>query len=86
MYFQLQIPELASFWLISTLLQFPLQIFLVFDRNLKNELHEKIFNAMTLLFLLVEILIGTFVLKQLADRYAKNFYMAQIYGIKSTLL
>ncbi|OXU25970.1 hypothetical protein TSAR_009289 [Trichomalopsis sarcophagae] len=80
-----KIPELASFWLISTLLQFPLEMFLVFDRNSVHQLNERIFNGFALGLLIIEIITGTIVLKTSADHHAKRFYMAQMYGIDDTL-
>ncbi|KAJ8676564.1 hypothetical protein QAD02_012351 [Eretmocerus hayati] len=80
-----KIPELASFWLISTLLQFPLEMFLVFDRNSVHKSNEKIFNGIALIFLIIETVAGTIVLKRSADHHAKRFYMAQMYGIDDTL-
>lgn len=81
----LQIPELASFWLISTLLQLPLELFLVFDKNSIHQSNERLFNGIALGFLNIEILAGTIVLKKSADHHAKRFYMAQMYGIEDTI-
>ncbi|CAB0042264.1 unnamed protein product [Trichogramma brassicae] len=80
-----RIPELASFWLISTLLQLPLELFLVFDRNSTYLPNERIANSVALAFLAVEIVTGTIVLKISADHHAKRFYMAQLYGIEDTI-
>ncbi|XP_014209124.1 transmembrane protein 17B [Copidosoma floridanum] len=80
-----KIPELASFWLISTLLQFPLLMFLVFDRNSMYYRNERIINGIALAFLTAEIVTGTIVLKMSADYHAKRFFMAQMYGIDNTL-
>ena len=71
--------------MISTLLQFPLVTFLVLDKNLANSIIEKVFNIIALIFLVVEIITGTYVLKKSADHHAKRFYMAQMYGIDDTI-
>ncbi|XP_058810699.1 transmembrane protein 17-like [Phymastichus coffea] len=80
-----KIPELASFWLMSLLLQLPLEMFLVFDRNSIYYPNERIFNVVAFTFLAIEIVTGTFVLKKSADHHAKRFYMAQMYGIEDTI-
>lgn len=81
----IKIPELASFWLISTLLQLPLEMFLIFDRKTIPELDEKIANYIAIFFLLVEITTGTMALRSLADSHAKRFYIAQLYGVDDKL-
>lgn len=76
-----QIPELASFWLISTLIHFPLEMFLLFDNKTIPHLSETIANSIMSFLLVVEIITATIALKQLANHHAKRFYIAQLYGI-----
>ncbi|GAB1865135.1 Transmembrane protein 17 [Camponotus japonicus] len=76
-----KIPELASFWLISTLIHFPLEMFLLFDNKTIPHLSETIANGVMSLLLVIEIITATIALKQLANHHAKRFYIAQLYGI-----
>lgn len=80
-----KIPELASFWLISTLLQLPLELFLIFDTKNIPDLSEKIANTLAIVFLLGEIITGTMALRNLADSHAKRFYIGQLYGVEDKL-
>lgn len=77
----LQIPELASFWLISTLIHFPLEMFLLFDSKTRPHLSETITNGIMAFLLVTEIITATVALKKSADHHAKRFYVAQLYGI-----
>ncbi|KAL6422969.1 hypothetical protein ACFW04_010459 [Cataglyphis niger] len=76
-----KIPELASFWLISTLIHFPLEMFLLFDSKTIPHLSETIANGVMSFLLVIEIITATIALKQLANHHAKRFYVAQLYGI-----
>lgn len=76
-----QIPELASFWLISTLIHFPLEMFLLFDSKTRPHLSETITNGIMAFLLVIEIVTATVALKKSADHHAKRFYMAQLYEI-----
>ncbi|XP_051153701.1 transmembrane protein 17-like isoform X2 [Leptopilina boulardi] len=81
----IKIPELATFWLISTLLQLPLEMFLILDPRNIPELNEKIANIIAIIFLLAEITTGTLALRNLADSHAKRFYIAQLYKVDDKL-
>ncbi|XP_011161462.2 transmembrane protein 17B-like [Solenopsis invicta] len=76
-----KIPELASFWLISTLIHFPLEMFLLFDSKTEPHLSETIINSIMAFLLVTEIITSTIALKKSADHHAKRFYVAQLYGI-----
>ncbi|XP_066583571.1 transmembrane protein 17B-like isoform X4 [Prorops nasuta] len=78
---QEKIPELASFWLLSTLIQFPLEIFLLLDNNTRFQIIRIAISGLMLSLLIIEIIAGTIALKTLADYHAKRFYVAQLYGI-----
>ncbi|KAK2583316.1 hypothetical protein KPH14_009318 [Odynerus spinipes] len=80
-----KIPELASFWLISTLIQLPLELFLLLDSRTMLQLSEKIVNSLMIIFLTIEIIAGTIALKNSANHHAKRFYIAQLYGIDDKL-
>lgn len=72
---------MASFWLISTLIQLPLELFLLLDGRTMLLLGERIVNSLMIFFLTIEIIAGTVALKNSADHHAKRFYIAQLYGI-----
>ncbi|KAL0108023.1 hypothetical protein PUN28_014944 [Cardiocondyla obscurior] len=76
-----KIPELASFWLISTLIHFPLEMFLLFDNKTRPHFSETIGNGVLALLLVTEIVTSTVALKRSADHHAKMFYIAQLYEI-----
>ncbi|XP_011066885.1 PREDICTED: transmembrane protein 17B-like isoform X2 [Acromyrmex echinatior] len=76
-----KIPELASFWLISTLIHFPLEMFLLFDSKTRPHFSEIIINSIMAFLLVTEIITATVALKKSADHHAKRFYVAQLYGI-----
>ncbi|KAI4500869.1 hypothetical protein M0802_004080 [Mischocyttarus mexicanus] len=77
-----KIPELASFWLISTLIQFPLELFLLLDSRTMLNFIEQIVNSVMVFFLSIEIIFGTIALKNSAYHHAKRFYIAQLYEIE----
>ncbi|XP_015181117.1 PREDICTED: transmembrane protein 17B-like isoform X2 [Polistes dominula] len=77
-----KIPELASFWLISTLIQFPLELFILLDSRTMLNFTEQIINSVMIFFLSIEIIFGTIALKNSAYHHAKRFYIAQLYGIE----
>ncbi|XP_015516776.1 transmembrane protein 17B [Neodiprion pinetum] len=80
-----KIPELACFWLISTLIQFPLQMFTLVDGRMLPGRGEHVVNSVMLVFLLTEIITGTIALRNSANHHAKRFYLAQLYEINEKL-
>ncbi|XP_046421804.1 transmembrane protein 17B-like isoform X2 [Neodiprion virginianus] len=80
-----KIPELACFWLISTLIQFPLQMFTLVDGRMLPGRGEHVVNSVMLVFLLTEIITGTIALRNSANHHAKRFYLAQLYEIDEKL-
>ncbi|EZA54134.1 hypothetical protein X777_05984 [Ooceraea biroi] len=76
-----KIPELASFWLVSTLIHFPLEMFLLLDKKTKAHISETIANGSMMFLLVIEIVTATVALRKLAEHHAKRFYVAQLYGI-----
>lgn len=76
-----RIPELASFWLTSALIQLPLQLFLLTGQQIESRPIEMAVGICMLFFLVAEILCGTAALRNAARRHAKRFYIAQVYGI-----
>ncbi|XP_008558414.1 transmembrane protein 17B isoform X1 [Microplitis demolitor] len=75
-----KIPELASFWLISALLQFPLMVFMLLDGNILIFFIEKASTGMMVLLVVFEIITGTIALNNIAAHHLKRFYMAQLCG------
>lgn len=75
-----KIPELASCWFISTLIRFPLEMFLLLDRGILSRFSEIFVNRVMISLLLVEIVTGILALKNLANYRAKTFYLMQIYN------
>ncbi|KAF7992674.1 hypothetical protein HCN44_005018 [Aphidius gifuensis] len=76
-----KIPELASFWLISTLIQFPLLMFIFLDSNMLPYFLERLATGMMISLVTIEIITGTVALKNIATHHSRRFYMAQLYGI-----
>ncbi|XP_034178053.2 transmembrane protein 17 isoform X1 [Osmia lignaria lignaria] len=75
-----KIPELASCWFISLLIQLPLEMFLLLDHELLPQYSETIINCVMVFLLVVEIFTGIIALKNLADYRAKTFYLMQLYN------
>lgn len=84
-YISTQIPELASFWLISTLIHFPLEMVLLFDSQTKSHVSETVANGIMMFLLVTEIVTATIALRNSANHHAKRFYVAQLYGIDDSI-
>ncbi|XP_026674424.1 transmembrane protein 17A-like, partial [Ceratina calcarata] len=78
-----KIPELASCWLISILIQFPLEMFLLCDHGMLPNSTEIFINSFMVCLLLIEIITGVIALKNLADHRAKVFYLTQLYSTQT---
>ncbi|XP_063974922.1 transmembrane protein 17B-like [Diachasmimorpha longicaudata] len=76
-----KIPELASFWLLSTLLQFPLMMFMFWDENMQLFFIERLATGLMIVLVIAEIISGTIALKNIAEHHSKRFYMSQLCGI-----
>ncbi|KAK9302734.1 hypothetical protein QLX08_005353 [Tetragonisca angustula] len=74
-----KIPELTSCWLISILIQLPLEAFLLFDRGISSHYSETLINFFMVCLLLIEIITGMIALMNLADHRAKVFYLMHLY-------
>ncbi|XP_003400170.1 transmembrane protein 17-like isoform X1 [Bombus affinis] len=75
-----KIPELTTCWLISILIQLPLEAFLLFDRGIPSHYSETFINSFMVCLLLIEIITGTIALMNLADHRAKVFYLMHLYN------
>lgn len=79
-----KIPELASCWLISILIQFPLEMLLLCDYAMLPNSTEIFINSLMVCLLLVEIITGVIALMNLADHRAKVFYLTQLYNTQTS--
>lgn len=80
----MQIPELAGFWMLSILLQFPLYTFLLVNPYLQPRPTELTLNSVMWLLLQSELVTGFFALKKAAYR-AKQYYSLKSH-LKSSYL
>lgn len=68
-----QIPELAVFWMLSALLQFPLQGFLLCNPIFRMNIFEQIIQGFMFFLLFVQLIAGFVALKRTAKYQAKDF-------------
>lgn len=78
-----KIPELTSCWLISILIQLPLEMYLLFDYWILFHYSEILVNSFMVCLLFIEIITGMIALKNLANHHAKVFYLMHLYGIRT---
>lgn len=62
-----QVPELAGFWMLSMLLQFPLQGFLLFNPSFRMYIFEKIVQSIMMFLLLMQLVTGFVALRAFAN-------------------
>ncbi|KAJ9590649.1 hypothetical protein L9F63_016320, partial [Diploptera punctata] len=72
-----KIPELAGFWMLSLLLQFPLQLFLFVNEETKPFPIERAVQGIMLSFLIVQLVSGFFALKNASRHQANRFHVMQ---------
>lgn len=75
-----QIPELAGFWMLSLLLQCPLQIFLLVNEGTSSQPAEEAVQAVMFIMLILELIFGFIALKQIAQHRANNFHLTQLHS------
>ncbi|XP_014280970.1 transmembrane protein 17B [Halyomorpha halys] len=73
-----KIADLAGFWLITFLLQSPLQTFLLFSAGLKTSLIEKIVQTIMCLFLLSQLLFGLIALRNSSKHSTLMFHSSNV--------
>ncbi|XP_064583310.1 transmembrane protein 17B-like [Zonotrichia leucophrys gambelii] len=73
----LQVPELAGFLLLSFLIQLPLLLFLLSDRQVIHLPLEVPLHSLFLAFLLLEIVAAFLVLRTMTKQLAAQFYLRQ---------
>ncbi|OAD52309.1 Transmembrane protein 17B [Eufriesea mexicana] len=75
-----KISELTSCWLISILIQLPLEVFLLFDHGILSHYSETFVNSFMVCLLVIEIITGMIALINLANHRAKVFYLTHLYN------
>lgn len=73
-----KIPETASFWLISVLLQTPLQLFLLLSPGVKSSVLERIMQSIMCIFLIVQIILGFIALRYTAKHSVRSFQFVNL--------
>ncbi|CAB4066617.1 TMEM17 [Lepeophtheirus salmonis] len=72
-----KVPELAGFWLLSIILQLPLQGFLLLNEDLIILPIERAGNIVMILLLISQLLAGLLALKRITRHQAKKFHLHQ---------
>lgn len=73
-----KVPELAGFWLLTVLLQFPMQGFLLFNEDLVILPMERATNVIMVAILVVELTVGFIALRRITKHQAKKFHLHQL--------
>ncbi|KAF7702042.1 transmembrane protein 17B [Silurus meridionalis] len=79
---QEKVPELAGFWLLSLLLQFPLILFLLFNEAILIQPLERGVHIVLALFILTEALSGFVALRAMVRHTESRFHLSQFNGIQ----
>ncbi|XP_072529820.1 transmembrane protein 17B [Salminus brasiliensis] len=79
---QEKVPELAGFWLLSLLLQFPLILFLLFNEAILIQPLERGVHIILALFILAEALSGFVALRAMVRHTESRFHLRQFNGIQ----
>ncbi len=77
-----QVPELAGFWLLTVLLQFPLQGFLLLNEDLIILPLERATNLVMVALNCVELISGFVALRRITRHQAKKFHLMQIQNVE----
>ncbi|XP_015432314.1 PREDICTED: transmembrane protein 17B-like [Dufourea novaeangliae] len=76
-----KISELAACWLIATLIQLPLEMFLIFHYGTLFQCNKVFVDCFLICLLFLEVITGAIALKNLADLHARTFYLMQLYNM-----
>ncbi|KAG7324029.1 hypothetical protein KOW79_012045 [Hemibagrus wyckioides] len=79
---QEKVPELAGFWLLSLLLQFPLILFQLFNEAILIQPLERGVHIVLALFILTEALSGFVALRAMVRHTESRFHLSQFNGIQ----
>ncbi|XP_018598859.2 transmembrane protein 17B [Scleropages formosus] len=83
---QEKVPELAGFWLLSILLQFPLILFQLFNEAILIQPLERGVHIVLALFLLAECLTGFAALRTMVRHSESHFHLTQFDGVQESFL
>ncbi len=73
-----KVPELAGFWLLTVLLQLPIQCFLFLNADLILLPLERAANAVMVALVLAELVVGFVALREITRHQAKKFHLMQL--------
>ena len=73
-----KVPELAGFWLLTVLLQLPMQGFLLFNEDLVILPMERAANLLMVTLVLIELVVGFIALRRITRYQAKKFHLHQL--------
>ncbi|KAM7003323.1 transmembrane protein 17B [Tautogolabrus adspersus] len=76
---QEKVPELAGFWLLSILLQFPLILFLLFNEAILIQPLERAVHIVLALFILSQALSGFVALRDMVRHTESQFHLRQFH-------
>ncbi|XP_076159566.1 transmembrane protein 17B isoform X1 [Alosa pseudoharengus] len=79
---QEKVPELAGFWLLSLLLQFPLILFQLFNESILVQPLERGVHIVLSLFVLTEALSGFVALREMVHHTESHFHLQQFAGVQ----
>ncbi|KAL2093298.1 hypothetical protein ACEWY4_010610 [Coilia grayii] len=74
---QEKVPELAGFWLLSLLLQFPLILFQLFNESILVQPLERGVHIVLSLFILIEAVSGFVALREMVRHTESHFHLQQ---------
>jgi transmembrane protein 17 len=72
-----QVPELAGFWLLTLLLQFPLSLFLLLNEATLITPFERAMHIVFTCFVLFEVIVGYFAIRAMVDYQVTKFHLQQ---------
>ncbi|XP_054767625.2 transmembrane protein 17-like [Lytechinus pictus] len=79
---QERVPELAGFWLLTLILQFPLVLYLLVDSRAMPFPIERAVHVIFILFLAFDIIAGFFALKRMTQHQVMKFHLQQFDDIE----
>ncbi|XP_048829206.1 transmembrane protein 17B isoform X3 [Brienomyrus brachyistius] len=79
---QEKVPELAGFWLLTLLLQFPLTLFQLFNEAILIQPLERGVHIVLALFLLIESVTGFVALRVMVRHSESHFHLRQFDGFQ----
>lgn len=77
-----QVPELAGFWLLTLILQFPLLLYLLIDSRAMPFPIERAVHIIFLSFLAFDVVGGYFALKRMTHHQVMKFHLQQFDDIE----